>query len=371
MGEYVLNMSKENLRIGALRGKLKLEKVQLDGEILGSLLLGAVGLEGFGILSCSAESMHVSVPWANLEREPTRLEIKGIHLVCVPLVPSTAHKLYGAGTQVDPRCSLRTRAKRLTLARLERRFWNGQIADEGPVMKKIQRAVQEVERDQKRNNKHQGRRRKNSASGEEEDVVASEKFGVEEALEKLVQGEDLPELPRDWKVKLREKVLRNMIASMENIHIRCEVAEGGLEFVPKPLRPSSPRARRPAEERAFSFGFTLDKFVTRTANADWEVGSHERGNAVDSSAMSSAKGYLGPNEYIVKNNKIGYFHNLSFYWDDEPPILLAETDILRGNFRKLSAEKLQSRITEAMDAMFHKQEPGAAVRQSLSVPIPA
>ena len=56
------------------------------------------------------------------------------------------------------------------------------------------------------------------------------------------------------------------------------------------------------------------------------------------------------------------------YWDDEPPVLIAETDILRGNFRKLSSEKLQSRIVDAMNAMFYKQEPGAAVRQSLGVP---
>lgn len=65
--------------------------------------------------------------------------------------------------------------------------------------------------------------------------------------------------------------------------------------------------------------------------------------------------------------KIGFFEKLSMYWDDEPPVLLAETDILRGNFRKLAPEKLQSRIVEAMKAMFYKQEPGASVRQSLGV----
>ena len=56
------------------------------------------------------------------------------------------------------------------------------------------------------------------------------------------------------------------------------------------------------------------------------------------------------------------------YWDDEPPVLLAETDILRGNFRKLSSDKMQSRIADAMNAMFHRQDPGVAVRQSLGVP---
>lgn len=67
--------------------------------------------------------------------------------------------------------------------------------------------------------------------------------------------------------------------------------------------------------------------------------------------------------------KIGFFQNLSMYWDDEPPILLAETDILRGNYRKLSAEKLQTRIAEAMNAMFSRQEPGPVIRQSLGIPL--
>lgn len=301
-GEYVLNISKENLRIAALRGKIKLEKVQLDGEMLGSIILGAVGLEGFGILSCSAESVKISVPWSTLEKEPTKFEIKGIHLVCVPLVPSTAHKLYGGGTQTDPRCTLRARAKRLTLSRLERQFWNGQIPDEGPVMKRIERAVREVERDQKK--KKDGKRRKSSSTlnSEDDEAMAGEGKGVEDALERLVGADDLPELPRDWKVKLREKVLRNIVASLENVHIRCEVAEGGLEFVPNPLRSVSQNLEKPSEERAFAFGFTLEKFLVRTANEDWQVGSHDTKNPVDGSAMSSVKGHLGPNEYVVKNN---------------------------------------------------------------------
>ena len=292
-----MNISRENLRIAALRGKVKLEKVQLDGEVLGSMIMGAVGLEGFGILSCSAESIKISVPWGNLEREPTKFEVKGVHLVCVPLMPSTAHKMYGGGTKVDPRCTLRARAKRLTLSRFERLFWNGQIPDEGPVMKRIERAVREVERDQKR--KKDGRRKKSTLT---DDEGMSDEKDADDAFEKMMGGEDLPELPRDWKVKLREKILRNMVASMENVHIRCEVAEGGLEFVPKPLRSPSPNSRKPAEERAFAFGFTIDSFVVRTATEDWKVGSHDTKNPVDGSAMSSVKGHLGPNEYVVKNN---------------------------------------------------------------------
>ena len=117
LGEYILNISKENLKIAALRGQIKLENVHLDGDLVGSHILGAVGLSSFGVLSCSAKSILVSIPWKNLEKEPTRFEIKGVHLVCVPLTPSTANQMYGAGTLVDPRCTLRTRAKRLVLAR--------------------------------------------------------------------------------------------------------------------------------------------------------------------------------------------------------------------------------------------------------------
>jgi hypothetical protein len=206
---------------------------------------------------------------------------------------------------------------------MERLFWTGQIPNEGPVMKKIQRAVREVERDQKRKNKDNNRKKKQTSQSASSTTSAAAAFagdksddnivmnsdamngeGDDTTFESLMGIEDLPELPRDWKVKLREKVLRNLVASMEIVHIRCEVPEGGLEFVPKSLQPQNgPNSRvRPAEERAFSFGFTIENFVVRTATEDWKVGSHDTRNPVDGSAMSSVKGHLGPNEYVVKNN---------------------------------------------------------------------
>jgi Vacuolar sorting-associated protein 13, N-terminal len=391
------------------------------------------------ILSCSARSIKVSVPWKALEKEPTRIEVRGVHLVCVPLLPSTANKLYGdanrKGTMalLDPQCSLRTRAKRHLLARLERNFWNGQLPNEGPPMKQVQRAVREVERDIKSRRKAaaaaaaaassaSSKNKSSSASTSSTSSFSLEDLEAEEAIDNLIFGnntnnyddnnneeksskdissyfstDDLPQIPRDWKVKVREKVMRNMEATMHDVHIRCEVSEkevgavdtmlfgaGAADGAASSLSSSSSsvqeeanstatkeeRETLPAEERAFAFGFTLESLVVRTASENWEVGSHDRRNPVDGSAMSSVKGHLGPNEYMVKNNKIGYFNKLSMYWDDAPPILLADTDVLRGNYRKLSPEKLQSRIAAAMDAMFHKQEPGKAIRQSLSVPVP-
>ena len=392
LGEYILNISKDNLKIAALRGQIKLENVQLDGDLVGSHVLGAVGLSSFGVLSCSAKSIKVSIPWKNLEKEPTRFEIKGVHLVCVPLTPSTASQMYGAGTAVDPRCTLRTRAKRLVLARLERNFWNGQIPGEGPVMKRIQRAVKEVERGMKRSgNKH----RKRGPMNDREPNTTADDAEMEDLLDNLVynlgdsshesldrsseqddstsfySADDIPQIPRDWKVRLREKVLRNIVASFHEVHIRLEVPERGLELSGTDGAHSSPTRRNGKEntiaaERAFVLGFTLESLVIRTANEKWEAGSHEKRNFSGGSTMSSAKDHLGPNEFVTFNNKIGYFNKLSIYWDDDPPILLSETDALQGNFRKLSSDKIQSRVTAAMEALFISQDPGPVIRQSLS-----
>lgn len=77
LGEYILNVPKEQIKVAALRGRIKVENVQLDGDLIGSEIMGAVGLSGFGILSCSAKSMQMVVPWTNLEKEPTRFQLTG------------------------------------------------------------------------------------------------------------------------------------------------------------------------------------------------------------------------------------------------------------------------------------------------------
>lgn len=380
LGEYILNMSKDNLKIAALRGQIKLENVQLDGDLIGSHVLGAVGLSSFGVLSCSARSIRISVPWKNLEKEPTRFVVRGVHLVCVPLTPSTSHQTYGTGTAIDPSCTLRTRAKRLVLDRLERNFWNGHIPGEGPPMKRIQRAVKDVERNLRRKSSTRTRKKSSFNKG-------SEEAEMDELVETLVQNlgdsshggdpmldhaseyesgttftaDDLPDLPRDWKVRLREKVLRNMEASMHDVHIRCEVPDQGLGRSDK---------EGYTGEGEFALGFTLESFVIRTANEKWEVGCHDKRRAVDGSAMPQSTDHLGQNDFVVHNNKIGYFNKLSFYWDDSPPILLSESDALKGNHRKLYSEKLQSNIVTAMDALMTRQEPGGSIRQSLATETP-
>ena len=382
VGEYILNIDKENLKIAALRGKIKLENVQLDGDLLGSHILGSMGLSGFGILSCWAKTVKITVPLKNLEKEPTRIEMRGCHLLCLPLLPSTAHKMFGAGSKSDPRCTLRTRAKRSKLARFEKSFMSGRIPGEGPVAKRILRAVREVERDQKKKLK-----KKNSQtihSQEDEDLFDSlvSDLGDTETDDSLTtmstdeeksskdpsnpnSSQNLPELPRDWKVKLREKILRNMEASMHDIHIRCEVSEGGLDF----CHPDNFKKRKSNrtdsglkyDQRAFAFGATLDNFIYRTANEKWEVGSHEK------KKPTAEKDHLGPNHYDARNNKLITWENFCMYWNDTPPFLISETEIIRSSDHKLSADKFHSKIAAAMTLLYRQQEPGKKIRESLEL----
>ena len=51
LGEYIINIAKKNLQVAVLRGKVKLDNVQLDGDLIGSHVLGAVGLTGT-LLEC-------------------------------------------------------------------------------------------------------------------------------------------------------------------------------------------------------------------------------------------------------------------------------------------------------------------------------
>lgn len=374
VGEYILNISKENLKVAALRGKVKLENVQLDGDLIGSHVLGAVGLSGFGILSCWAKSFVIIVPLKNLEKQPTRFEIRGVHLLCVPLLPSTAHRRYGAGTSVDPLCSLRTRAKRSSLARFERNFFHGRIPGEGPPNRRIRGAMKLAER-QLRKSKSKWRSKRLKGDNLDCDDELSE-------LESSIFGDTPNDVPdsmfmpskNNWGVKLREKLLRNLEVSIVDMHVRCEVSEGGLDF----SHPGQSRFQKrsncgnelPADQRAFSFGLTLDSFVIRTAKEAQGVhkadSSMNDESSTDSSVHQSQSNSCASTSSGEVKNKLAEFNNVSFYWDDQPPLLLSECHILRTNDHSLSPTRLQARISAAMEVMASHQNPGDIIRQSLT-----
>lgn len=456
LGEYIMNLPREQLSLAALRGTLTMENVPLDGDVLIRHMFSGMGLlqqaaggvgeqtggstadpfgsassnntasastlpnnttssgqpppivlnsSNVGVLSCVAEKIVMTIPWRKLEVEPTSCWVSGVHLLCVPLTPTTATRVYQTtNTTSDSSVPLRTLSKQCALARLERVYWTGLMhgpggpndggnSREGPTMKKIVRAVKEVKRDLRRKKKQQQRssprtpRRGNNKDDFEGDDVMSEDDD-EAAMDTIVNSlsernstaassdtpttnntttdadaasvassvTSIPELPRDWKVKLREKVLRNLEATLENVHVRVEVA-GAAD-----------------DESSYCLGATLEKLVGRTADDQWTVGRHDKATLAVSPA---SRPHLGPNPYVIKNNKIAYMTNFSMYWDEDPPFLLSEADALQdprqfhSSIKIMSPERLVSRLAAAMDAMVAIQEPGIAIRKSLSYSLTA
>lgn len=372
IGEYIVNVDKENLKIQALRGQIKLDNVQLDGDLLGGYILGPMGLSGFGILSCWAKTVKITVPYKNIEKEPTRIEIKGCHLLCLPLLPSTANRMFGTGNSSDPRCTLRTRAKRSKLARFEKNFMNGRIAGEGPTAKSILWAVRAIKKEQERKKKKNNAENPEAESSEAfldylvKDLVGDTESDNSTIIDSSANGEDEEsfELPINWRAKLREKILRNLEVSFHNVHLRCEVSEGGLDFYhPDAFKPFQNESKNDNDlkydQRAFAFGVTCRRFIARTANQKWEVGSHE------TKKTTTEKNHLGPNPYDVRNNKVISWEEVSMYWDDDPPLLISETDIIQSSDHKMSTEKFHLKIANAMIALYDQQEPGQKIRESL------
>ena len=436
LGEYVLNIDKEKIKIAALRGKIKLENVQLDGDVLGGHVFQKIGLSGFGILSCWAKYVTISVPLKSLEKEATKIELQGVHLLCLPLLPATAHLAFGVGNNLDPRCTLRTRAKRMKLVRFEKNYLQGRIAGEGVISARILRAVKNKEREQKKKSRKQARESNNSLfmgggtntsatkgsgstpsfhpynslddttesnttyedaierafleeiglddSNDEDELTNSEasqsrQGGGEKVIEKFsnlqhsnnsemsgsynaLAGE-LPQLARTWRMKLREKIMRNLEVTIKDIHFRCEVFEGGLDFCHPDNRNNQYKRKRKEEydQRAFAFGVTLDSFVLRTANEQWEIGSHEK------SKFTTENDNLGPNPYDARQNKVHSWNNLCMYWDDDPPFLISECELVKSPGHRLSSEKFHSKIAAAMESLITQQEPGTKIRESLFV----
>ena len=373
IGEYVLNMSKKDLKVAMVRGKITLENVQLDGDLIGSHVLGAVGLSGFGILSCSARKLHITIPWGSLEKTPTKCEIAGVHLVCVPLLPSNATRMCGAGTAADPRCTLRTRAKRAALARYERNFFAGRILGEGPMKNRNRKA--ELKRRARAIRMSMESRKLSLASADGGSGNESAEDDNEYDVGAMPYSDPnrnagtTGEIRNALKMKLKAKAFRNIEASIRQIHIRCEVAEGALREESASVSRSSDRTNERKENpsgRAFAFGCIVDSFVVKTATSDWETGdcifADDHGRASDTRSVAAASlGLLssGPSYKVVE------FSNVSLYWDDQPPFLVSETELLK-TAHNVVPHKVQKRVADAMEAMLDQQDPGECVRISLA-----
>ena len=434
LGNYILNIDKEKIKVAALRGKITLDNVQLDGDVLSGHVFQKIGLSGFGILSCWAKHVVVTIPLKNVEEEVTKIELHGVHLLCLPLLPATAHLTFGAGSILDPRCTLRTRVKRTKLNQYEKSYMAGKIPGEGPISNRILRAVRNKEKEIKKRARQQAKEgngalfpgggsstavtgssgststidpynslHETSESGTSyEDLVEKALFeerGLDFSIEEdeinnelaqylneeekkqgesasnyseinkhnmtgssyKIQGE-LPRIARNWRMNLREKIMRNLEISINDIHFRCEVFEGGLDFCHPDNRKEFYRRKRKDEynQRAFAFGITLDSYMIRTANEQWEIGGHEKTN------FTTQHDHLGPNPYDARQNRIHFWNNFSLYWDDDPPILISECELVKSPGNKLSVDKFHSKIATAMESLIINQETGSKIRESLT-----
>ena len=363
LGEYILNISPENLKVAVLRGKIKLENVQLDGDLIGSHVLSAAGLSGFAVLSCTAEKLRANIPWGKLEKEPTTFELIGLQLICVPLLPSNATRVFGSGTEVDPKCTLRTRVKKAALARFERNFFSWRIPGEGPRKPNNKRGRQ------KQPDPGKGWDDQSNGTGlETADTMGgkNEAFSVSE----ISDSKEISDAQRiAWREKLINKLSRNIEISVRDIHIRCEICEGALDVngektagfdKTNPLPKASPVGMdADTDEQAFAFGVHADSIVFKSANSNWQTGKNINWKM-------DQKRKTGKEEAPAeKRYKVMLCSQLAFYWDNYPPLLLSECEIMKFSSLHLSEHKVLTIIRAAMQTMKSNQEPGDAIRQLL------
>ena len=371
IGEYVLDLSKDSLRTNMVRGRITLENVQLDGDLIGSHVLGKLGLSGFGILSCSARKLRISIPWGSLERYPTKCEFIGLYLVCVPLLPSNAGRICGAGTRADPRCTLRTRAKRSVLARFERNFFLGKVLGEGPMKNK---------------NRTAALKRKDAAARLRESLRGGND-PEEEVLEEGMTKEEQRATAREaLKMKIKAKIIRNLEASMKEVHIRCEVAGEALEgtgaaaaaaavaeaaAVINGPSVASDRSKKPTgrgggrpppERRPFAFGYTLDSFVVKSATSSWKTGPFVFEGDIQFEEVPKKNG----GEKWLHAFKVIELNDISVYWDDDPCFMISESELLKSSSHGVAPNKVQSKISGAMEALMTRQDPGGDIRRSMA-----
>ena len=341
-----------------VRGKLKMEDVQLDGDLIGSHILGkAVGLSGFGVLSCYARVIRVSVPWQNLEKEPTRIEADGVHLVCIPLLPSTSNRIFGTGTPTDHRCSLRTRAKRSAIARLQRNFFSRRIPDEGPPDIRILRAIKNEKKLRKKRNKTLNKL--NTPQQHQND--AEDEHDGQDIDEENEERED------SLGSKIRKKLFRNLHIKLNNIHVRCEVPEGSLGI--GPIDETTQKQKKKSKysdttKRSFAFGVTVETFFWKSANNDWVTGKInwdiQDGKRPRNTEDNEHKLEPDDNRYRMID-----VDNAAFYWDDDPPLMVSDYFFSRSKNESLINHKFLARVADAMKVMMYQQLPGSRIIRSL------
>ncbi len=397
LGEYITNIPPSSLSVFLLRGKVKLENVQLDGDLIGSHVLSTMGLSGFAVLSCTARTLRFSIPWGKLEKEPTVIELSGVQLVCVPLLPSNAMRVFGSGTRHDPKCTLRTRVKRSALARFERNFFGWRIPGEGP-----KRPAEKARKRRRRRNQDGTESVRSNMNWDEQSQAGSvftmdfrEDSSVVSNAESVFTADggqndkEFSDGQRNlWRQKLAAKLTKNIHLSWNDVHIRCEVGKNALDVSqdvmnsPSPNVPQSNNASTAnstsssnreeddlsdADNRSFAFGMNVDTMLFKSANSNWQTGKNvdwtidEKDKKQNTNASVNGMEAKEPE----KRNYVLDVSNLAIYWDDSPPLLLSESHVFQFSNHQLSEHKVLTIVRKAMEKLKDHQDPGPLIRRML------
>ena len=298
IGEYVLNISKENIKVSVLRGKVKLDNVQLDGDAMASLLFDS---NDFAVLSCQAKQLKCSVHWSLLEKEPARMEFKHLHLLVVP-VSYASHSKYAV--------MLRSKAKRSALARLERNFLAGKMPDEPTFI---------------------------PTDGSDELESSSEKLS--------------------FVAKMKRKAFSNVEFLMKDVHIRFE-CPNNLIALSRTLKGEMFEALNRSD--GFCCGMTVHSFSIRSCTSNWstDMSGYSKRIREESLSRSNLEDKMKAAAILNTKHRLIRLENSTAYWDDNPSCLIS-TFVIPGISSDLDSnhnKEHQGFITAAMDASSQEED---------------
>lgn len=261
VGEFVLNISKENIKLSVLRGKLKLENVQLDGDAIGSLFFKN---NDFCVLDCQAKSLKFSLNWNMLEKEPVRAELNGVNMLVVPITNSS---------QMPHAIMLRTKCKRSALARLERNFMGGKIPGEPTY--------------------HRG-------DGKDNDN------NVERHRKSFI-------------TRLRQRALSNVEFAIRDIHIRIECPESaGYLFANNYTKNTA------FQKFCFGLTIQSFLIRTTTEHWQTDMSEHNKKKREAEKSRRSLDERMSTGSSSESHYKLIELNKVSMYWDSDPLSLISQ-----------------------------------------------
>lgn len=113
LGQYVLGIDRDSVRVGVWSGQLELGRLALRAEALATLF-ESLGLDLPVVVSSGTlETLSVDVPWKRLGSEPVKVSVRSLALVAAPVIAAATGP---AAATADARAEREARLKRASLS---------------------------------------------------------------------------------------------------------------------------------------------------------------------------------------------------------------------------------------------------------------